>query len=132
MALPVSLAQEDKACSLESDDAGKYMDLWFPQEIGKNILDEGRFEAMASNELATARIYVSAASKRAVVVKEDNLLTKKGIADYPKDVADALYSELKIWLGNNCFNILDIAKAENITTSRCACKWKFVEFDKGN
>eukprot|EP00959_Pyramimonas_sp_CCMP1952_P003389 70724-Pyramimonas_sp.AAC.1 len=63
------------------------------------------------------RVYVSSAAKRAVVVKEDDLLTKAGIAAHPKEVSEALYTELKIWIGNRCFEMYDLSKASNIITS---------------
>eukprot|EP00959_Pyramimonas_sp_CCMP1952_P050988 1065095-Pyramimonas_sp.AAC.1 len=76
--------------------------------------------------VATMRVYVSSAAKRAVVLKEDDLLTKADIAAHPKDVNEAWYTEFKIWLLNRCFDMYDLSKASNIMTSRYVCKWKFV------
>ena len=45
---------------------------------------------MPSEDIATMRIYVTSASKRAVAAKKDDLLAKKDIAGDPKKVADAL------------------------------------------
>eukprot|EP00959_Pyramimonas_sp_CCMP1952_P204108 4268685-Pyramimonas_sp.AAC.1 len=77
--------------------------------------------------VATMRVYVSSAAKRAVVVKEDDLLTKSDIAAHPKEVSEALYTELKIWVDNRRFEMHDLSKASNIMTSRYIYKWKFVK-----
>ena len=54
------------------------------------ILDEGQLETMSSEDMATVRIYVSAASKRAVVAEEGDILAKNDIADNSKGTAGAL------------------------------------------
>ena len=90
--------------------------------MGNIKLVEGQVETMASNDLASTRIYVLAASERAVVAKEDGHLTEKDIVDNPKKVADELFTELQIWLDNKCFETPGIAKAENIMTSRYVYK----------
>ena len=87
---------------------------------------------MASDDSATMRICVSAASKRVVAAREDDLLTPKGIAINPMKVAGALYTELKIWLEISCFKKQEIAKAGSAVTSRYAREWKFGQDDKGN
>ena len=111
MALPMGAAQEDGTCSLDSSGTGEYIELCSPQEMSKMLLDERQRESMTSTGLATMRVYVSAASKRAVVAKEDDLLTKKDIADNPRKVADALCTEFKTWPGKNCFMISDVSNA---------------------
>eukprot|EP00959_Pyramimonas_sp_CCMP1952_P152848 3197997-Pyramimonas_sp.AAC.1 len=73
------------------------------------------------------RVYVSSAAKRAVVVKENDLLTKADIAAHTKEVSEALYTELKICLDNRCFEMHNLSRASNIMTSRYACKWQFVK-----
>ena len=70
---------------------------------------------------------VTAAAKRAVVVKEDDLLTKKEIAYHTKEVTQATIRELKIWIENKCFEIALLKGAHNIMTSRYVVKWKFVK-----
>eukprot|EP00959_Pyramimonas_sp_CCMP1952_P135315 2831422-Pyramimonas_sp.AAC.1 len=62
-----------------------------------------------------------------MVVKEDDLLTKADIAAHPKEVREALHTELKIWLDNRCFEMYDLAKASITMTSRYVYKWTFVE-----
>eukprot|EP00959_Pyramimonas_sp_CCMP1952_P136754 2861722-Pyramimonas_sp.AAC.1 len=63
------------------------------------------------------RVHVSSAAKRAVVVKEDDLLIKADIAAHPKEVSEALYTEFKIWIDNRWFEMYDLSKASNIMTS---------------
>ena len=71
MALPMGAAQEDEVYSLDSDNnIGEHIEFCFPQAMGKVILDEGQRESTTSADLVTMRIYVAAASKRAVVAKE--------------------------------------------------------------
>eukprot|EP00959_Pyramimonas_sp_CCMP1952_P251744 5259913-Pyramimonas_sp.AAC.1 len=77
--------------------------------------------------VATMGVYVSSAAKSAVVVKEDDLLTKADIAAHPTEVSEALYTELQIWLDNRCFEMYDLSKASNSMTSRYVDKWKFVQ-----
>ena len=76
-------------------------------------------------------MYVSAATKRAVVVKEDVLLTKQDISSNPKQVSAALLTELKIWLDNRCFAKELLSKATNVMTSRYVYKWKFIKDPSG-
>eukprot|EP00959_Pyramimonas_sp_CCMP1952_P180637 3776932-Pyramimonas_sp.AAC.1 len=78
------------------------------------------------------RVYVSSAAKRAVVVKEDDILTKADISAHPKEVSEALYTELKVWLDNRCFEMYDLSEASNIMTSRYVYKWKFVNVGTEN
>ena len=61
------------------------------------------------DRVTTMRVYVSATAKRAVVVKEDDLLTKADIQANPVKVSKALYTELKTWFDNKCFNMQDIS-----------------------
>eukprot|EP00959_Pyramimonas_sp_CCMP1952_P458430 9476596-Pyramimonas_sp.AAC.1 len=82
--------------------------------------------------VATMRVYVSSAAKRAVVVKEYDLLTNADIAAHPKEVSEAPYTELKIWLDSRPFEMYDLSKASNIMTSRYVCKWKFVKVGTEN
>eukprot|EP00959_Pyramimonas_sp_CCMP1952_P084706 1771678-Pyramimonas_sp.AAC.1 len=62
--------------------------------MAKIALEQAQLAQLESNMVATMRVYVSSAAKRAVVVKEDDLLTKADIAAHPKEVSEALYTEL--------------------------------------
>ena len=81
--------------------------------------------------MATLRVYVTAASKRAVLVKEDDLLTKAEIQANPINISRALYTELRIWYDNDCFKMSLLSEASNVMTSRFVYKWKFVKNEKG-
>eukprot|EP00959_Pyramimonas_sp_CCMP1952_P033742 708706-Pyramimonas_sp.AAC.1 len=67
------------------------------------VLDQTQFAQLEPDMVATMRADVPPAAERIVVVKEDDLLTKADIAEYPKEVGEALCTELKIWLDNRCF-----------------------------
>eukprot|EP00959_Pyramimonas_sp_CCMP1952_P089635 1875246-Pyramimonas_sp.AAC.1 len=84
-----------------------------------------------ADEVTTMRVYVAAAAKRAAVVKEDDLIAKADIQADPDTASKALYTELKTWLDNRCFNMQEIAESSNIMTSRFVCQWKFVKNEKG-
>eukprot|EP00959_Pyramimonas_sp_CCMP1952_P424705 8895625-Pyramimonas_sp.AAC.1 len=111
--------------SLDSDENSRYVELCFV------VLPEQQHMLFDAGWVTTVRVYVAAAAKRAVVVKEDDLLAKADIQASPDKVSKALFAELKTWLDNKCFNIQEIAKASNITTSRYVRKWKFAQKKKG-
>eukprot|EP00959_Pyramimonas_sp_CCMP1952_P306826 6421799-Pyramimonas_sp.AAC.1 len=87
------------------------------------VLGQTQLAQLETDMAATMRVYASSAAKRAVVVKEDDLLTKADIVAHPKEVSAVLYTELKIWLDNWCFEMHDLSKASNIMTSRYVYKW---------
>ena len=92
--------------------------------MSKVILDEPQHYSMLPDEIATLRVYLSEKAKRAVVVKEDDLLTKRDLQDHAHEVSKATLAELKIWISNNCFKLRDLKDAKNIMTSRYVAKWK--------
>eukprot|EP00959_Pyramimonas_sp_CCMP1952_P376421 7884662-Pyramimonas_sp.AAC.1 len=77
------------------------------------------------------RVYVPAAAKRALVVKEDDLLAKADIQANPVKVSRALYTELRTWFDNKCCKMQEIPKASNIMASIYVCKWKLVKKENG-
>eukprot|EP00959_Pyramimonas_sp_CCMP1952_P233694 4883955-Pyramimonas_sp.AAC.1 len=77
------------------------------------------------------RVYVTAAAKRAVVGKEEDLLAKADIQANPENISKALFTHLKTWLDNECFKMQEITKASNIMTSRYVHIWKFVKNEMG-
>eukprot|EP00959_Pyramimonas_sp_CCMP1952_P005584 117209-Pyramimonas_sp.AAC.1 len=100
--------------------------------MSKVALDQTQLAQLETDMVASKRVYVSSAAKCAAVVKEDDLLTKADISALPKEVSDALYTELTIWLDNRCFQMYDLSKISNIMTSRYVCKWKFVKVGAEN
>ena len=93
----------------------------------KLILPES--QKVGLDEIATLRVYINKAVKRTVVIKEDDLLTRKELVENAPAVATATKDELQTWLLNKCFDIVLFKDAENIMTSRYVAKWKFVKID---
>eukprot|EP00959_Pyramimonas_sp_CCMP1952_P203762 4261271-Pyramimonas_sp.AAC.1 len=75
----------DEGYSLDSDENGPYVELCFTPEMSKAVLDHTQLAQLETDMVATMRVYASSAAKRAVVVKEDDLLTKADIAAHPKE-----------------------------------------------
>eukprot|EP00959_Pyramimonas_sp_CCMP1952_P277874 5808362-Pyramimonas_sp.AAC.1 len=113
---------EDCSYGLDSDENGQHVELCFAAEMSKVALSEQRRVMLDADRATTMRMHVAAAAKRAAVVKEDDLLAKADIQGDPK-VSKALYTELRTWFDNRCFNVQDISKASNIMTPRRAHKW---------
>eukprot|EP00959_Pyramimonas_sp_CCMP1952_P047671 995168-Pyramimonas_sp.AAC.1 len=90
----------DEGYSLDSDEHGPYVELCFTPELSKVVLVQTQLAQLDAGMVATMRVCVSSAAQCAVVVKEDDLLTKADIAAHPREVSEALYTELKIWLDN--------------------------------
>eukprot|EP00959_Pyramimonas_sp_CCMP1952_P451155 9445406-Pyramimonas_sp.AAC.1 len=84
---------------------------------------EGRL--VRADWATTMRVYGTAAAKRAVVVKGDDLLAKVDSQANPDKVSKAPYTELKTWFDNLCFKMQEIDKASNSRTSRYVHEWKF-------
>ena len=106
----------------------------FDEHMSKAILDEGVI--LQPGEIATLRVYHSAAAKKAVVIKDDDILTKKELAFHAAEVAKATLQELQIWLDNDCFRKALLkssdGKPKNIMTSRYVSKWKWVKQPDGS
>jgi len=66
------------------DEHGELLEFCFAADIAKVILDEQQLAFHRAEEIATLLVYVSASTKRAVVVKEDGKLTKTDIINNPK------------------------------------------------
>ena len=129
--VPLCSTDNDTSYGLDFDENGKYVELCFTADMSKVVLSEQQHKLLDVERVTTLRVYVSAAAKRAVVVKEDDLLTKADIQANPVKVSKALYTELKTWLDNKCFKMQEISKSSNIMTSRFVYKWKFVKNEKG-
>ena len=121
-------AAESFHFAIESDDEGQYVELCFTDEMSKVILPEHQ-QHLEHGEVATLRVYVTKDAKRAVVVKEDDLLTKGELLQHKTEVTKATLQELKIWLQNSCFKKCLLKEAENIMTSRYVAKWNWVEIN---
>eukprot|EP00959_Pyramimonas_sp_CCMP1952_P467417 9491575-Pyramimonas_sp.AAC.1 len=86
---------EDCSYGLDSDEHGQYVELCFTAAMSKVVLSEQQHMILDADRVTTMRVHVIAAAKRAVVVKENDLLAKGGIQANPEKVHKALYTELK-------------------------------------
>ena len=117
--------------SPDCDEVGEYVELQFTPGMSPVILTKEQNHLIRPDQLATLRVYISANIKRAVVIKDDDLLTKKEIEANAAEVATATVQELKIWLDNKCFEKCLYKNAQNIMTSRYVVKWKWVQQPDG-
>ena len=120
--------------TVDVDEIGPYVELCFTKDMAPIVLQEDQWENLKSesDQIATMRVYVSADTKRAVVVKEDDLLSRKEIQYRAAEVAEATIDELRVWLDNKCFKKCLIKDAQNIMTSRYVAKWKWVKQKDGS
>jgi hypothetical protein len=126
----VYIAREETSSDtqyIDRDDNGPYVEMCFPAEMSKIVLAEEDYDKMQPDDIATLRVYISAETKRSVVVKEDDLLSKKELVHHTKAVGEATTAEIKTWLQNSCFKKTFLKDAQNIMTSRYVAKWKWVK-----
>ena len=109
----------------DADEHGKYVELCFTADLAQTVLADD--QQLGVGEIATMRVYVAAAVKRTVVVKEDDILTRAELLKHATDVAAATLSELKTWLANACFKIRPLKGPQNTMTSRYVPKWKWIK-----
>eukprot|EP00959_Pyramimonas_sp_CCMP1952_P120854 2526949-Pyramimonas_sp.AAC.1 len=103
----------------------------FTADMSKVVLSDQQHRILNFDRVTTTRVYVTAAAKRAAVVKDDDLLAKADIQANPVKVSKARCTELKTWFDSECFEMPDIPPASNIMTSRYVYKWKFVKNGEG-
>jgi hypothetical protein len=123
--------EADEHPTLDSDEIGPYVEICFTHDMAPIILDENQYNRFLIDDEATLRVYISAEIKRAVVVKEDDLMSKKELLQHAKEVSNATVSELKTWLINTCFKKLHLKNARNVMTSRYVAKWKWIKDASG-
>ena len=114
---------------IDRDEYGEYVELCFTTDMAKVVLDEDQYNAMiqSKDQIPTVRVYISKLAKRAVVVKEDDLLSKKDLLAHASQVSSATYTEIETWIKNKCFTMIKLKDAQNIMTSRYVAKWKWVK-----
>ena len=123
------LDSKDYAC--DKDEIGDYAEICFTSEMSPVILEEKDYGKLKDDEVATMRVYISAEAKRTVVVKEDDLLTRKELIHHAPKVTEATKAEIKIWIENKCFLKRILIGAQNVMTSRYVAKWKWVMHPDG-
>jgi len=99
--VPLCSTDNDNSHGLDFDEHGRYVEICFTAAMWKVVLSEQQDKLLDVGRDTTMRVYVAAAAKRAVVVKEDDLLTKADIQANPVKVSKTLYTELKTWFDNN-------------------------------
>ena len=99
---PVSRGDVNQECA-DVDEIDSYVDLRFPNEMASIILDEKAYNSMEDNDIATLSVYVAHSIERVVIIKEDDILTKKELEARSVEAAKATMTELTTWLSNNCF-----------------------------
>ena len=92
-ALDVGCNDDNNNEHIDEDQCGQHVELCFTEEMANAILR--RHQEVSPGTRATLRVYLSNTAKRAVVVKDDDLLTQKEMHDYHKEVAAATLTELK-------------------------------------
>jgi hypothetical protein len=110
----------------DTDEIGEYAELCFTTDMAPVVLNEDQHQWFQSDDVATMRVYLSANTKRAVVVKEDDLLNKKELLAHATEVASSTSTELKKWITNKCFKKCLLKHAQNVMTSRYVAKWKWI------
>ena len=80
-------------------------------------------QTVGDGEILTIRVYATIAAKRAVVVKDGDLLTKKEMKEHHREVSSATTTEILTWFDNTCFENVFLKWAKNIMTSRYVAKW---------
>eukprot|EP00959_Pyramimonas_sp_CCMP1952_P296047 6192677-Pyramimonas_sp.AAC.1 len=75
---------EDFSYGLDSDEHGQYVELCFAAEMSKAVLSEQQHNIRDADRVTTMRVYGTAAAKRAVVVKEDDLLANADVQANPE------------------------------------------------
>ena len=128
--LNMSCAETCEEDQNDIDEIGPYTEICFTEDMAPVVLDEKQLNYMQKNDVATIRVYHSQQIKRAVVVKEDDLLNKNDMIENAKAVADATKVEIKKWLDNKCFHKHPLKDAQNLMTSRYVAKWKWVKDPK--
>eukprot|EP00959_Pyramimonas_sp_CCMP1952_P063718 1331236-Pyramimonas_sp.AAC.1 len=77
--------------------------------MSKVVFSEQQHRIFEFGRVTTMRVHLTAAVKRAVVVKENDLIANADIQANPVKVSKALYIELKTRLDDACLNERDIS-----------------------
>eukprot|EP00959_Pyramimonas_sp_CCMP1952_P104089 2175711-Pyramimonas_sp.AAC.1 len=81
---------------MDSDERGQYVELCFAADMSRVVLSEQQRRMLDFDIVTNMRVYLAAAAKRAVVVKEDDLLAKADVQTNPvKDFEIRIQIELR-------------------------------------
>ena len=76
-------------------------------------------------EVVVLRIYHATNAKKAVVKRDDDILTKEEILQHREEIEAAMLAELNTWAKFKCFSRKLRKNARNIIDSRWVLKWKY-------
>eukprot|EP00959_Pyramimonas_sp_CCMP1952_P459526 9478381-Pyramimonas_sp.AAC.1 len=122
---------DDCCYGLDSDENGQYVEVCCTAEMSTVVLSGQQHRILDTSRVTTMRVYVTAAAKRAVAVKEDDLLAMGDAQANPEEVSRAIYTELTTWFDKKPFNMQGICKASSSMTSKYVRTWKFVKNENG-
>ena len=90
---------DDQPHDVDEDGSGRYIDIELTNDMAPIILDERQYNYYSDyhqhhNYVPALRVYIAKAIKRAVVIKDDDLLTHKEVLQHAQEVAKATRDEL--------------------------------------
>ena len=97
----------------------------FPGDTAKFL--HGLTAPTPEGHVARMRCYLQSNTRRVVVEREDDLLTKQDMLGIKDAVAAATQEELMIWIQHKCISRKPRRGATNILDVRWVPKWKFVK-----
>ena len=110
--------------ALDSDDLGAYVALEAPGEVAKLIADLDRMPN--ADEVVEVRLY-EGHTRKAVIDRSDDLLTKEELLEHADAVVQATIDELKTWQGFDCFQRRQRSEAPCVIDVKWVHKWKLVK-----
>ena len=105
---------------MDFDEHGQCVGLCFTADMSRVCLPEQQRSILDFDRVTIMQVYMTAAARRAAVVKVGDLLTKADIQANPVKVSKVPCTEFKTRFDKQCFNIEDISQASNVMTSRYA------------
>ncbi|OLP83040.1 hypothetical protein AK812_SmicGene36245, partial [Symbiodinium microadriaticum] len=114
----------DGFSALDADDVGAYVALEIHGSSWKCI--EGVSHAPAAGEHVELRCYESH-TRKAVIDRNDDILTQSEIAQHAQEITQAVIDELKTWQSFKCFERRPRTGAKCIIDTRWVYKWKVIK-----
>ena len=104
-----------------TNDEPEYVEAYYQGDSAKLV--HNRPCAPKKGQILVQRLYLTGA-RRAVVQRDDDILTPEELKLYAQEVAASMLSELTTWARQKCFSRRNRALARNIIDCRWAIKWK--------
>ena len=104
------------------------VEVYYSEEMSRCLFD---MPGLEPGTHVTVLIYAAGPAK-AVVQRDDDLLTKEELKQHKAAVEAAILEELRIWHKHGAFKRHKRRAGMNIMTSRFVAKWKFVTDEHGN